>query len=90
MGRSRWQPPAEPLLDAVEATLVPCHVGLGAEAVLEEVKGAAGSQDPADLVQRPGDVGDGAQREGAQRGVDRCVLEGERGAVEADEFDLHR
>ena len=80
---------AEPLLDAVEAMLLPCaRRRLGAQAVLEEVERAAGSQHPAHLAAAPGDVGDRAQRERAQRGVDRRVVEWEVRAVEADELDL--
>ncbi len=78
------------LLEAVEAVLPAGDAGLGAQPVLEEVELAARAQDPAQLVQRGVDVGDGAEGERAECGVDRCVGQRDRLAVEPDELDLDR
>ena len=63
------------LLDAVQAVLPARDAGVGAEAVLEEVERAARPQHAVHLAHRAGGVGDRAQRERAQRGVDRRVVE---------------
>ena len=71
-------------LHTVESVLPARHAGVGAETVLEEVERASGSQHPMDLAHGTAGVGDRAQRERAQRGVDRRVVERQLLAVEPD------
>ena len=63
---------------------------VGGEAVLHEVEGPTGLEDPPDLPQGGGDVGNGAQRPGGQGGVAAVVGEGQRLAVQARPPDGHR
>ena len=48
---------------------------------------AAGSQHPVHLADGAGGVGNGAQRERAERGVDRTVVERQVFTIEPDELD---
>ena len=75
------------LLHAVETVLPARDAGVGAEAVLEEVERAARPQHPVHLAHGAGGVGNRAQRERAQRGVDRGVVERQVLTVEPDELD---
>src|SRR5437870_5009045 len=69
-------PGCEPLLETVQT-------------VLEEMESPAGSQHATQLAQCSRDVRDRAQRERAERGIDRLAGEWEVLPVEADEPDRH-
>ena len=72
-GAGQVASPGDALLEPVEAVLPAGGAGVRGEAVLEEEELPTGPQDPADLAQRAVDVGDRAEREGADDGV-RAVV----------------
>ena len=77
-------------LEAVEAVLPPRRGQLGTEPVLEEVEPLSRSQHAKQLVQGLCGVGDGAQCERAERGVDGGIAERQMLSVEAHELDGNR
>src|SRR5580693_8407098 len=82
-GPGEVAPAENTLLQWVEASLPPTHILVGGQPVLKEVQGPPGLEDPPQLTQCGGDVGDGAQRPGGQCDVVAVVLEGQRLAVQA-------
>ena len=81
---------AQSLLQAVEAVLLVRDGRIGTQAVLEEVEGATRPQHATHLAERARDIGNRAQRERAQGGVDGRVVEWELRTVEADELHVDR
>ena len=82
-------PGCEPLLKTVQTVLPARRRRLRAQAVLEEMESPAGSQHATQLAQGSRDVRDRAQRERAERGIDRLAGEWEVLPVEADEPDRY-
>lgn len=74
----------------VQPALPPAYGLLGRPAVLEKVQPASGLEHSADLAQGSPDVGDGAQRERGQRGVDRLIFDREAGTIQAGPGDQDR
>ena len=80
-------PIGEPLLQGIETALPASDALVRSDPVLEEVERGTGTQHPAEFEQGGIDIGDGAQREGAQGPVAGVVLERERFASESGELD---
>ena len=82
-------PTGDTLLDAIAPVLPPRDAGIGAQAVLEEVELPTGPQDPSHFSEGPGRVGDGAEGESGEGGVDGLVGERDVLTVETDELHWH-
>jgi len=76
-----------PLLGRIEPSLPAGDRGIRRRAVLGDVDGAAGPEHPGDLLQGGVSIGDGAQREGDENGVDGAVGKIEPLTVEAGPRD---
>ena len=80
-------PIGQPLLQGFDPALERGNPGVRGQAVLEEVEAAAWAQHPSNLGERCGWVGNGAERERAQRAITAGVVEGDRLPIESDLFD---
>ena len=79
----------DPLLNRLEAMLPSLDARVGCEPVLDEVQGAPGLEDAAQLAQRRVDVRDRAHRPRREGGIEAVVLEGKAGGVQAGAMHGH-